>query len=100
MTRIRDKLRDEECISCEIEDSGYEKIFFGDVFGVMLTRRGADDPHVVFTVIFEKDNYWFVPNKWSTASSAFFKDSISVLRHAENWCKKNCLDDTFGFKFK
>ena len=100
MTKIRDKLRDEESISQEIEDNGYEKIFFGNVFGVMLTRRGADDPHVVFTMISEDDNYWFVPGKGSKASSVFFKDAISVLCHAENWCKKNCLDDTFGFQFK
>ena len=100
MAKIRDKLRDEEYLSQEIEDSGYEKIFLGDAFGVMLTRRGADDPHVVFTMIMEDDNHWFVPRSGSVSSSFFFKDAISVLRHAENWCKENCLDDTCGFQFK
>jgi len=65
----------------------------------VLTRRGVDDPHVVFTVIMEDDDYWFFPEKYAT-SSVFFKDAMSVLRHAEKWCKKNCLDNTYGFQFK
>ena len=100
MNQIRTELRDGECLSWDIQKP--EKMFLGQISGVVLYRR-QDDNHVVFSSIRCDDDGWFKSN--AKSSSAWFEDFISVLQAAQKWCEENCAPDIsdnrqYGWKFK
>ena len=76
----------------------YEKPFLGSCHGVILTRRGKDDPHVCMHIITEDDGNWHISD---TGFSTFWLPKlISVLQEAQDWMEKNCDPDTHGWKFR
>ncbi len=75
-----------------------EKSFLGKCHGVILTRRGKDDPHVCMQIITEDDENWFVSD--SDFSAFWLPGLISVLQEAQTWIEKNCLAEHGGWIFK
>jgi len=97
----RRELDSEESISDEIKP--YREIFLGNIMGVVLRNRKKDDPHVVFQIISEDDEYWFLST--NSSSSHWLEDYRQVLAEVDRWCNENCEPDMYkeiqcGWKFK
>lgn len=82
---IRTKLRTDETIT--ISEPIYAA-FLGDCFGVVLTKRGPNDPHVCFTIIVEDDGTWA---ERSESSFYWMKDLQDVLKASTKFVKKFCI---------
>lgn len=82
----------------------YEHVITDTCHGVLFTRRGKDDPHVMFTIITEDDESWFVSTV--DPSSFWTKRLIKVLQEAQEWMEENCEPDIdkdghqWGYKFR
>ena len=93
---IRYELDDEEKMA---DDSfEYEQLILGSCAGVALSRRGPNDPHVMFTLLVEDDMFWHVSN--NGFSTGWLNEVLEVHRAAKKWLKANCSRDSEGFKFK
>jgi len=77
----------------------YEIGFFGSCFGVTLGWRGAEDPHVVFTIVCEDDGNWSVKTEGS-ASTGWLHEVIRKLEEAQAWCDEHCVKEKYGYVFK
>lgn len=77
-----------------------EAEFLGACKGVVLTRRGDEDPHVCFTVVTEDDGNWFVSQ--SHTSSFWYPDLMRQIQAAQAWMEANCVKnpDGFGYDFR
>ena len=82
----------------EEEIYAIRQVFKRDQFGVVLSERGPDDPHVRFTVIGEDDGNWFVSE--GGASSSWLSELISVLNEAHRWITRNCAREPSGFGWR
>jgi hypothetical protein len=100
ITEIRTKLDENETMSEDIRP--FEKMFLGNIVGVLLHKRGQNDPHVCFQIIHEDDGYWFLSTNYMSA--AWLEDWLNVLQAVKEWCTKNCEpqgpNGAFGWKFK
>ena len=82
----------------EEEVVDYEKVILGKCHGVLLTRRGTNDPHVCMQIITEDDENWFVSD--SSFSSFWLPNFMTVLREAQDWINQNCDLTDEGWSFK
>ena len=94
---------DEEYESMSEEIKPFREMFLGSIVGVLLTERGASDPHVCFQLIHEDDGHWFLST--NSASIFWVDDYINVLTEVKKWCEENCEADIhngiqYGWKFK
>ena len=92
------QVRNPNAYGCPDEIVEHEKSFFGSCHGVILTRRGKDDPHVCVQVITEDDENWFISS--NSLSSHWLPNLICVLQEAQGWMEKNCEKDDCGWKFR
>lgn len=106
-TGVRGTLDVFESMSDKIKP--YEKAFFGGITGILLRKRGSNDPHIIFEIIYEDDGYWFAAREShnNSTSSSWFSDYLLVLTEAIKWCEKNCDPDIveesgiqYGWKFR
>ena len=79
----------------------YEKIFIeGDTHGVVLKRRGKNDPHVIILPIAGDDDNWFLTaSGWS---SFYLPMYIRLMEEVQRWLEANCEKEPngFGWRFK
>ena len=77
----------------------YVKLFLGHCHGVVLSRRGEDDPHVVVQLIIEDDGNWFI--SLSNFSAFWLPELQDLLSEAEVWMMMHCekISDG-GYEFK
>jgi hypothetical protein len=85
---IREGLRDDESLDDDIyKKYQVEKMFFGDLFGVIL-HRGQNGR--VFLIILNDDGHWF---EMKTSSGFYdvywFRDLLDVLEYAKIWSENN-----------
>jgi hypothetical protein len=91
---IRTELHEEESIA--ISEPIYA-MFLGDCFGVVLTKRGPEDPHVCFTIVVEDDGTWA---ERSRSSFYWMNDLQDVLKASMKFVKKFCIKkDKFEHQF-
>ena len=81
--------------SITVDPSNHEVVatFFGEQHGVRLVKRGRNDPHICFEILSEDDGHWYVSCGGSYASSYWMPGLLKVMRFAQKWMKRNCLDD-------
>ena len=91
---IREALNTDECIDPECN---FEKIFLGDQFGVILTKRGVNDNHICFNIISEDDENWSISDN---SSSFWLPDCLEVLHYVEKWLEENAEKGEWGYSFK
>ena len=80
----------------EEEIYSVKQVFKRNCFGVILSARGKDDPHVCFTIIVEDDGNWFV-SKNGQSSSFWLPELIGVLAEVDDWLADNCTKESGGF---
>lgn len=79
---------------------GLVKSFRGKCVGIGLRRRGENDPHVLFEILLEDDEYWFIPQNFQ-ASSYWLPELQDCLQQAQDWMNRNCdKDGEWGYKFR
>ena len=72
-------------------------VFLGGCFGVALTARGENDPHVCFEIFCEDDGHWFPTT--SNFSSWWLDNICEVLNCAKEFIKENCINNGHGEYF-
>jgi hypothetical protein len=84
----------------------YVRTFKGSCYGIGISLRGTNDPHVVFTLLFEDDEHWWDEPTHPIIFSSFWKDDIPhVIELANRWCENSCdIDEkdgiNWGWKFR
>jgi hypothetical protein len=78
------------------EITEYEHAIFGKCHGILLMRRGENDPHVCIHPIVEDDETWHTPPSGGF-SSFWLSDYIEVIKQAREWIQMNCEIDPSGF---
>lgn len=86
--KVRMHLAHGERMSEEIKP--FERMFLGNGVGVVIRKRGPNDPHICFEIISEDDEYWF-PYTGNGSSSYWFDDYIRVLAEAKKWCETKAM---------
>lgn len=66
-------------------------LILGNCKGIALHPRGRKDEHVLFTILTEDDEDWFVSG--SGSSSYWMPELVAVLDAAKEWMDTNCLSD-------
>lgn len=77
------------------------KVFKGSCKGVVLSKRGNNDNHIIITIITEDDENWFISNRGF--SNYWLHDLEIQLKLATNWLLENCILDrvdnkSYGYK--
>ena len=85
---VRTQLDPDETMAEEIRP--FEKMFLCGVVGVLLRKRGPNDPHICFEIISEDDENWF-PYSGGGSSSYWFDCYIAALTAAKKWCEEEAL---------
>jgi len=80
------------------EVAKYEHVIVRKCLGVLITRRGENDPHVVLQPIIEDDKTWHTPS--GGFSSFWLPEYIDVLNEARTWIQMNCDSDPSGYGWK
>jgi len=75
------------------------QVFKRNCFGVVLSERTSDDPHVCFTIIVEDDGNWFVNGK-DAASAVWVGELHELLGEANRWMVEHCKKDVGGWRFE
>ena len=86
----------------------YVHVIRGACFGIGLSRRGVNDPHILFTILHEDDEHWWDDhNGPTTFSSAWHYDLPAAIKEAVEWCEANADPDIpenigaqLGWKFR
>ena len=65
--------------------------FLGSCFGVILTRRGREDPHICFQIVVEDDGNWFVSE--TSGDSYWLTELHEQMGRAIEWCKNHAEPD-------
>lgn len=76
---------------------------FGECNGVLLSKKGRDDDHIVVHLIGEDDGFWFISD--SLGSSGWHDDFQNVMNCLAMYYKKECVPDMYdgvqyGYRFK
>lgn len=80
------------------------KVFKGELKGIVLSKRGDNDPHIMFTIISEDDGDWF--KEVNNCSSSYWIDDLrEQITEASIWLKNEALPDIYegrqyGYKIK
>lgn len=62
----------------------------GSCFGIVLSKRGSNDSHLLFTWIVKDDfENWFLSKNDTDGSVGWFEDVERVLKEAIAWVKEN-----------
>ena len=72
--------------------------FLGSCFGVILTRRGREDPHICFQIVVEDDGNWFVSE--NGGDSYWLAELHEQMGRAIEWCKNNAQPDKRNIGWK
>lgn len=96
--RVRRKFGFGETVDGEI--TGYREVFLADIVGVVLSERSVNDPHIVFDIICEDDDYWFpIYRSSGSYSTAWITAYEAVFHAAHAWCKRHALRDPSGYGY-
>jgi len=101
MSKIREKLDKDEFLDLEVGQ--YEKIFLGNISGILLRKRNGDtDPHVCYSHICEDDEHWFPIDVSSDKTDSYWLESeIKLQKYVLNWIKRNCIrEEKEGWRFR
>ena len=77
-----------------------DHLFLGSCAGIALTKRGPTDPHIMFLILTEDDENWFISNN---GFSSFWIDDLEIqIKKAKEWMENNAIKDPsgFGYTFK
>lgn len=83
-----------------VDITRYEQVFLGKCKGIALSRRGKNDPHVMFTVLTEDDGNWFASN--GPTSLYWMMELQQQMNASVLWLRENAdvSPDGYGWVFK
>jgi len=78
--------------------------FLGECCGVALVPRGEKDNHILFVILGEDDEQWFLQSydgKYNChgTSSYWMDDLLEQLNQAKAWLKRNAEKDPSGYGY-
>lgn len=77
----------------EEDISNIIKVFKGSCKGVVLSKRGNNDNHIIISIITEDDGNWFVGD--NHFSNYWLIDLEIQLKLAKEWIYENCIPYTY-----
>lgn len=86
--------------------NNYFQIFRGSCFGIGLSKRGENDPHILFTILHEDDEHWWDSQEHPVTFSSFWHEDLpNTIKQATKWCEENAISDVvesiqYGWKLK
>ena len=71
----------------------------GTCVGIVLTKRGNNDPHICWQLIVEDDENWYIQR--NSFSSFWILDLKMVISQMEEWLENNAeKEEYFGWRMK